>query len=272
MVLSFRLLPCESSLSLKKTLIEKKNLVFFIKCFFSTQDCAFPMSRGSVNFVSFYGHSGCCWTSLCLFESFLKIPVNLIRYSGAVQSFNNRHSAREIKYCTLFLWSHYHNNIFELPFCFCNSGFFCSFLLTVLFVIKQRTFSKTKNSKKLFSLNVVTETWIVRWLYCVLLLSGSEAELNPRPEKRSINTFSIFHCNLNRISSDNYAKIFLLRVYMAILKSCIISISDIYFDSNDSPDDNYMEMSGYNLIWSEDLSNNKREEVFVYIVHIFYLW
>ena len=25
-------------------------LVFFIKCFFSTQDCAFPMSRGLVNF------------------------------------------------------------------------------------------------------------------------------------------------------------------------------------------------------------------------------
>ena len=26
------------------------SLVFFIKCFFSTQDCAFPMSRGLVNF------------------------------------------------------------------------------------------------------------------------------------------------------------------------------------------------------------------------------
>ena len=105
-------------------------LIFFIKCFFSTHDCAFLMSRGLVNFgsrdleVMFTDLTS--W-SLRLFLSiplfigkslFLKMPVNLIQYHGAVESFNNRHFACELKYRDLSLRNHYNNNIFAHCFFF----------------------------------------------------------------------------------------------------------------------------------------------------------
>ena len=40
---------------------------------------------------------------------FSKMPVNFIQYREAVGSFNNQHSARELKYRNLSLRSHYHN-------------------------------------------------------------------------------------------------------------------------------------------------------------------
>ena len=50
-------------------------LLFFIKCFFSTQDCAFPMSRGLVNF----GHHdlGVMFTDVTSWSKwcFLNIPL-----------------------------------------------------------------------------------------------------------------------------------------------------------------------------------------------------
>ena len=49
-------------------------LVFFIKCFFITQDCAFPVSRGLVNFGrSDFGEMFTDVTSWSL-RLFLKIP------------------------------------------------------------------------------------------------------------------------------------------------------------------------------------------------------
>ena len=44
------------------------------------------------------------------------MPVNLIPYRGAVGSFKNRHSARELKYRNLSLRSQYHKNILQLAF------------------------------------------------------------------------------------------------------------------------------------------------------------
>ena len=56
--------------------------------------------------------------------------VNLVQYRGAVGSFNNRHSARELKYRNLSLRSHYRDNIFAHCFFFDNNDF-----LFVLFVV-----------------------------------------------------------------------------------------------------------------------------------------
>ena len=101
-------------------------LFFFITCFFSTKDCAFPLSKSLVNFgprdlgemercsiMSLHNHYVCSWTFLCLLEnlSISKMPVNLIQYREAVGRFNNRHSSDELKYRNLFLRSQYHNNI-----------------------------------------------------------------------------------------------------------------------------------------------------------------
>ena len=66
----------------------------------------------------------------------------------------------------------------------------------------------------------------------------------------SIDAFSFFHWNLNNISKHNYAKIFLLKVYITIHKFDIICIPETYLDS-----DNNLEMHGYNLIGSDQKLN-----------------
>ena len=55
---------------------------------------------------------------------------------------------------------------------------------------------------------------------------GGDVELNPGPKQSSINAFSICHWNLNSLSAHNYAKIFLLKAYMAIHRFDIICISE----------------------------------------------
>ena len=101
--------------------------------------------------MSLHGRYGCSWTFLWLLESlsFSKRPINLIPYRGAVGSFSNRHSAREIKYRNLSLQSHYHN----------NSGFLFTLLLTVFLVVKYNTCNETKNSKDLSFFVAMTKIW-----------------------------------------------------------------------------------------------------------------
>ena len=88
---------------------------------------------------------------------------------------------------------------------------------------------------------------------------GGDVKLNPGPRQSFINTLAIFYWNLNSLSAHNYAKIFLLKAYIAIHRLDIICISETYLYSSTSPDDsNLVKISGYNLIRSDRPSNNKR--------------
>ena len=49
----------------------------------------------------------------------------------------------------------------------------------------------------------------------------------------------------------------------------IICISETYFDSNTSPDDNNLKISGDNLMRSDHPSNNKRGGIRIYYKHFF---
>ena len=59
---------------------------------------------------------------------------------------------------------------------------------------------------------------------------------------------------------------FLLKAYIAIHNFNIVCISETYLDSNTSPDDNNLDISGYNLIQSD-----RYEELFIYIINTFYI-
>ena len=192
------------------------------------------------------------------------MPVNLIQYRWAVGSFNHRHSARELKYCNLSLRSHCHDNSFAHCFFFRNTSFLLILFLTVFLVIKHNTCNETENSRALSFFVIVMKIWIATWLYSVLRLLGGDAELNPGPKQSSINAFSICHWNLNNLSAYNYAKILLLKAYIAILRFDIICISETYLDSSTSSDDNDLEISGYNLIRSDHPSNNKLGGICLY--------
>ena len=62
---------------------------------------------------------------------FSNMPVNFIQYREAVGSFNNQHSARELKYRNLSLRSHDHN-----IFAHC---FFSVTVVSYLYYFQQRS-------------------------------------------------------------------------------------------------------------------------------------
>ena len=85
-----------------------------------------------------------------------------------------------------------------------------------------------------------------------------------RPKRTLKATLSICHWNLNSISAHNYAKLSLLRAYVAFHKFDIIYLAVTYLNSSSSPDDETLEISGYNLVRSDYSLNSKREGVCIY--------
>ena len=115
-------------------------------------------------------------------------------------------------------------------------------LLTVFLVITHNTCNGTKNSKALSSFVAVTKTWIamlwhgyVAFYDCWVVTSNLMQDLS-----KVLITLSIWHWNLNSISAHNYAKIYLLKAYIAIHKFDIICISEtcycnVFFPSTYAP-------------------------------------
>ena len=96
---------------------------------------------------------------------------------------------------------------------------------------------------------------------------GGVVENNPGPKQISINAFSIFHRNSNSLSAHNYAKVFLLKAYVANHRFDIICISETYLDSSTLHDDNNLEIPGYNFIRSDHPSNNERGGICIVYKH-----
>ena len=130
-------------------------------------------------------------------------------------------------------------------------------------LLKLNSFKRTNNSYISHFLVAVIKTWLAAWFYSLLLLGG-DVELNPGPEHSSSNAFYIGHWILNSISAHNYVKVFLFKAYIAIHKFDIICISETYLDSSPPFDDNNLEISGYTLVRSDHLSNNKKSGVCIY--------
>ena len=97
----------------------------------------------------------------------------------------------------------------------------------------------------------------------LVLLSG-DVEINLGPKRTPKTSLSICHWNLNSISTHNYAKLSLLRAYLAFHKFNIIYLSETYLNSSNSPDDETLEISGYNLVRSDHPLNSKRGGVCIY--------
>ena len=97
----------------------------------------------------------------------------------------------------------------------------------------------------------------------IRLLRG-DVEMNPEPKLISKESFSICQWNLNSIAAHNYTKILLLKASIAVYKFDIICLSEAYLDSETLPDDDNLDISGYNLVHSDHPTNSKRDEVCIY--------
>ena len=148
--------------------------------------------------------------------------------------------------------------------CFFRNSVLLFLFLAVFLILKLNSCKRSNNSRVSPFLVAPIKTWLATWFYSLLLLLSGDVELNPGPKRNSSNTFLIYHWNLNSISADNYAKVFLFKAYIAIHKFDIICISETYLDSSTPSDDNNLQIYGYTLVRSDHLTNNKRRDVYIY--------
>ena len=96
------------------------------------------------------------------------------------------------------------------------------------------------------------------WLKIFLVLLNGGVKINPGPNRSPKASLSICHWNLNSISAHNYVKLSLLRAYLASYKFDIICLSETYLNSSNSPDDETLGISEYNLVRSDQSLNSER--------------
>ena len=102
------------------------------------------------------------------------------------------------------------------------------------------------------------------WFSLTIIRLSGDIEENPGPKCNSNQLFSICHRNLNSITAHNYLKISLLRAYISLHYFDVVCISETYLDSSTAPDDENLEIAGYNLLRTDHPSNSKRDGVCVY--------
>ena len=111
-------------------------------------------------------------------------------------------------------------------------------------------------------------TWsLLKYIWCDsrIIIISDDIETNPGP-KHSFSSQGLKICrwNLNSLSSHMYKKVSLLSAFISVHKLDIICLSETYLNSETSPDDDNLEIPGYNIIRKDHPSNTKRGEVCVY--------
>ena len=70
------------------------------------------------------------------------------------------------------------------------------------------------------------------WFYSILVKLSSDAEKNPVPKPKPCQSLSIFHWNINSVSTHNFSRVSLLRGYISIHKFYVICISETFLNSD----------------------------------------
>ena len=103
------------------------------------------------------------------------------------------------------------------------------------------------------------------WHDSRIIILSSDIETNPGPKHSfSSQGLNICHWNLNSLSSHIKTKVSLLSAIISAHKLDIIYLSETYVNSETSPDDDNLEIPGYNMITKDHPSNTKRGGVCVY--------
>ena len=171
--------------------------------------------------------------------------------------FNSQHFFFDLKHKIQTFLIHSHSHIFSNYSWFLRNSVLLFLFLAVFLILKLNSCKRSNNSRVSPFLVVIIKTWLVKWFYSLLLSLSGDVELNPGQTRNYSNAFSVCHWNLNSISAHNYAKVFLLKAYIAVHKFDITCISETYLDSSTPSDDSDLEISGYTLIRLDDPSNKK---------------
>ena len=139
------------------------------------------------------------------------------------------------------------------------SIFFLSLSLGIFVcnTIKIFLFSKFRKIKGVF-VSIFVFTFFAYFLSRKLLLSGV-IENNP-----GRNPVTICHWNLNSISAHDFAKVQLLKAYLAVHKFDIVCLSETYLNSSFPFDDGNLDIPGYIMIRADHPANSKRGGVCMY--------
>ena len=113
----------------------------------------------------------------------------------------------------------------------------------------------------LITWSLLKYVWHDSW---IIILSG-DIETNPGP-KHSFSSQRLKDChwNLNSLSLHTYKKVSLLSAFISVHKLYIICLWKIYLNSENSSDDDNLEIPGYDIIRKDHPSNTKRGRVCVY--------
>ena len=190
---------------------------------------------------------------------YLKMPVNLIQYRGAVGTFNTRMSIFQRSRKRFSFLNYVNINSFQ--------SYSLSTFILFVFLFLGLKYNGHKITIKffvwfLFLMAVSLNTSL--WLQILLVLLSGNVEINPSPKRTPKANLSICHWNLNSISSHNYVKLSLLRAYLAFHNFDIICLSETYLNSSNSPDDETLQISGYNLVPSDHPLNSRCGGVCIY--------
>ena len=182
------------------------------------------------------------------------MPVNLAQYRGAVGNFHNR------KFFNRKFVNKVFGHRYWMP---TNSGTVLLLLLITMCAVLHKSSKTSKNiSVGVLLFNILLNLKFP-FLSILIMLCG-DVEINPGPKTISQQGFSICHWNLNSIIAHNFAKIFLLKAYVAIHKFDIICLSETYLDSSIPTNNDNLDIEGHNLLRSDHLSNTKHGGVCIY--------
>ena len=167
------------------------------------------------------------------------MPVNVTQYRRAVGTFNIRRSMFELSRKKFSFVNYVHINSFQ--------SYSLSYFILFVFLFLGLKYNGHEISMKSFGrfhfqMGFLQCTSF--WLQNLLVLLSGYVEINPDPKRTPKANLSICHWNLNSISAHNYAKLSLLRVYLAFHKFDIIWLSETYLNSSNSPGDEALEISG----------------------------
>ena len=182
------------------------------------------------------------------------MPVNLVQYRGAVGNFHNRKCFNTKVVNKVF------GHRYWMP---TNSGTVFLLLLITLCAVLHKSSKTSKNISVGILLFIILLNLELPFL-SILIMLCSDVEINPGLKTISQQGFSICHWNLNSIIAHNFAKIFLLKAYVATHKFDIICLPETYLDSSIPTNNDNLDIGGYNLLRSDHPSITKRGGVCIY--------